>query len=658
MYTNKHKAEKKQTSVFFWNFDYLCMFIVIISVIAVYINSLKSPFIFDDIANIQDNIYIRLQNLSFASIKNMLNSLNNQRPIAIFTFGINYYLGGYEVTGYHIFNILVHILNGLLLYQIIKLILSLCINKEFLYMSEKNIKITALLSCLFWIVNPIQIFSVTYIVQRMNSMSALFSLIALLCYIKARDHINNKSSDANEIIKAHPSVKVLILFTLALVSGLIGIACKQNAIILPLLILIFELHFYSDGLISFIKKVLSTRKRIIITSIFIVTSIVIFYLIFYLNTKGSPGKFIKHLYKGRPFTLIERLNTQARLIIYYISLIFYPSPSRLALLVEVKKSSSLFQPISTIFSYITIFLILSTGVFAYIRRKRILSFAIFWFFAAHLVESTFFPLELAYIHRNYLPSFFAFLPICTFIFHKGSNKKHKIAFICLSIIIAIFGYWTYSYNVIWSNKINFWKDNLKKSSGLERVYINYGTALAEGDKTEEAIKIYKEALKINRKNYITCYNLARLYDNSDKNQLALKYYSAALRRNKRYKDAWRDQGYLLFTLGDQNNGLNCLYRAWELDKLDPNTNALLGNTLYQNGKIKGALFHLGKALNIEPYNIEANITMALIAMDAKDYKTAIMFFKKVLKIEASNSLAQMNILYLQQQIKKHSKGKK
>ena len=650
--------EKNKLFSFLNKFDAFTLLIIAFSTFIVYFNTIHSPFIFDDIANIQDNIFIRINDLSFNSLKKLMLSLNHQRPTAILSFALNYYCHYYNLPGYHIVNISIHIFNAFILYYIIKLTLFLAIKNKFLKLNKINFYIVALISTLLWVLNPIQIFSVTYIVQRMNSLAALFSLISLYLYIHAR---LTTQKQANYSF----SFKSLTLFFASFLAAILAITSKQNAIILPLLLAIYELHFFSKGIKAFLKKITATKIKTFITLTVILFSLLLFCLIFYFNTNGVPTLFLKNLYKNRPFTLPERLYTQTRLIIYYISLIFYPNPSRMSLLVEIKKSTSLFQPISTLFSIILIFSILLTAAIAYIRKKRILSFAIFWFFAAHLIESTFLPLELAYIHRNYLPSFFAFLPMLTFLFASSKNKsirklnkKHFFILVCLTLLIMIYAYWTYSYNEVWKSKVTFWKDNVNKAPNLERVYINYGSALAQANKNTQAIESYRKALKINRKNSITCYNIARLYDIKNNNDDALKYYSAALRRNKKFKDAWRDQGYLLFSLGNTEVGLNCIYKSWELDKLDPKTNAILGRALYRNGQIKGALFHLGQALKMQPYNIDANTTMALIAIDAKDYKTAEIFLNKVLKVEPSNSLALLNISFLHNQINKQSKGKK
>ena len=644
-------------------FPSVALFILSAVAFLIYSNTLHSPFIFDDIANIRENPFIRIKDFSFSSVKNLIYSLNGQRPVPIFSFAVNYFFGQYNTFGYHIVNILIHIANGILLFFITDLLLSVKGCPENIY-SRKWISLT---STALWLFNPVQVFSVTYIVQRMNSLAALFSLTAVILFLKLRllykaegSSADNNDRETEDKDRGKLKVKSVLYTAAIIISFLLAVASKQNTIILPLLLFIIEIHFFSAGPGTFIKSLFSTRKRAAVTFISAVVMITLFGFIFFANTYGSPLHFLKNMYKGHSFTLTERLHTQARMLIYYISLIFYPSPSRLTLLVEVQKSLSLVKPVSTLFSYLTLTALLTAGIFAYKKNLRILSFAVFWFFTAHLIESTVLPLELVYIHRNYIPSMFIFLPISLFAFklsESGSLNKVKLfTRLLLLAVVICYAVFTYQYNRIWKSSVEFWRDNAEKSPHLERVQANYGTALFESDQPDEAEKAYLEAIKINSKNYITYFNLARIYDETGRNKKALKYYSASLRRNKKYKNAWRRQGYLLYSLGDRTNGLNCLYQAWELDKYDPETNSMLGNVLYQEGKIKGALFHLGKALEIDPLNVNANITMGLISMDAKDYKNAEKLFQRVLQADKSNSLAIFNLRFIEQKLKEETKG--
>ena len=112
----------------------------------------------------------------------------------------------------------------------------------------------------------------------------------------------------------------------------------------------------------------------------------------------------------RPFSPLERLLTQGRVLFLYVSLLLYPIPSRLMFLHDIDTSRSLFDPWTTLAAIIGIVLCL---LFAALKAKKypLLSFAILFFILNHLVEGTLIPLELIYEHRNYIPSMFFFVPI-------------------------------------------------------------------------------------------------------------------------------------------------------------------------------------------------------------------------------------------------------
>ena len=119
---------------------------------------------------------------------------------------------------------------------------------------------------------------------------------------------------------------------------------------------------------------------------------------------------ILNAYSVRPFTLAERLLTEPRILIFYITLLLYPIPSRLTLLHDIEISRSLFEPWTTLPALLAVGLFcLSAVVMA--RRKPLLSYCMLFFFLNHLIEGTIIPLELIYEHRNYIPSMLFFVPI-------------------------------------------------------------------------------------------------------------------------------------------------------------------------------------------------------------------------------------------------------
>jgi len=620
---------------------YTYLVTIMVLILLAYSNTLNAPFIFDDVDNISNNWTIRWQTISWENFQNILKSLNGKRPISLITLGINYYFDGYNVFWYHITNLVIHIINSLLLFFIIKEILQLYCSSSNKYLRDlennKN-KLIALFSMSLWALNPIQIYSVTYTIQRMNSLSAMFSLIAIFIYIKIRTmSFDNK--------KLH-FFMVISCFIMLLSVASLAVLSKQNAILLPFFIILIEIFFIQKFKILCFKNLLNNKIQtmLITISVLIILGIVIGFI--YYNTATNPWKHILSLYHGRDFSPKERLLTQPRIVLYYLSLIFYPSPDRLTFLVNIPKSTSFLVPITTIYAIIFHFsIIIFSLIFA--KKYPILSFSILWFYIGHILESTIIPLELVYIHRNYLPSMFLFLPIIWGLYHCSYKKviifeKYKyVIIIFLSGSILLFTTWTYQYNKIWSTEVSFWADNVKKSPKLGRPHANYGIALFKAGRIKEAHTEYDLTLKIKPNDTRTHYNKGVAYEAEKKYEKALYSYSKALRANKIFADAWCNQGNVLIELGDLDNGLNCLYQAWELQPFDTHTNYSLGHALIQANNTKGALFHLNRAKQIDPKYVEPLLDLALIYTILEHKEVAIKYYKEVLKLDPDNKIANL-----------------
>jgi hypothetical protein len=160
----------------------LVLLVFVVLGFLIYSNTLDVPFHFDDESNIVENPNIRLTGFSLKDITGAcFKSVCPNRPVANLSFALNYYFHKYDVTGYHVINIVIHIITGILLYFFIKT--TLCIpSLRSRYKSPTSI---ALFAALIWLVHPVQTQSVTYIVQRMNSMAAMFYILSFLLYAKA-----------------------------------------------------------------------------------------------------------------------------------------------------------------------------------------------------------------------------------------------------------------------------------------------------------------------------------------------------------------------------------------------------------------------------------------------------------------------------------------
>ena len=210
-------------------YETLLLALAAVVVIVIYSGTLTTPFIFDDLNNILDNPHIRipsvnLHNLVWAGF----HSPEKYRPVANISFALNYYFNGTNVVGYHLINILIHLATGMFLYGLAKA--TLCtpaLNK-----SGQPYGWIAFFTAFIWLVHPLQTQSVTYIVQRMNSMAAMFYVLSMLLYVKFR--------------LAPGTGKKWLLICGCAAAGLLALGTKQIAATLPLFIILYEWYFFQD----------------------------------------------------------------------------------------------------------------------------------------------------------------------------------------------------------------------------------------------------------------------------------------------------------------------------------------------------------------------------------------------------------------------------
>ncbi len=201
-------------------------------IVAIYSNSIRSPFLFDDLFSIKDNVLIRLNELTFQGLMDAgLKSICANRPVANISFALNYYWGGYDVAGYHVVNIAIHMISALLLFLLLKMTLVLCRSRAAGLVLPEHIEpwLAASAAALVWAVHPTHIQSVTYLVQRMVSMAAMFYLLSMVLYVKGRTMAGGWK---------------WTLYGGSAVSGLLAVGTKEITVTLPFL------YFYTSGISS------------------------------------------------------------------------------------------------------------------------------------------------------------------------------------------------------------------------------------------------------------------------------------------------------------------------------------------------------------------------------------------------------------------------
>ena len=525
--------------------DVLLVIGLVFIVFAIYSNSLQAPFYLDD-SQFVNNPSIQIDNISLKNLYNLKLENYETRPLSVISLAINYYFNKNNVFGYHIFNISVHILTGIFLFLFFKVTLDFLPEKKL----TQSTRFIPFFAALIWLVHPIQIQSVTYIIQRMNSMAALFYILSMLLYIHAR--------------LSKTSWRKYILFTCCLSTALLALSSKENAAILPIFIFLYEWFFIQDLNISWFKR-----------KIPFILGISVFLVIMGLIYMGNnPTDQILSKYSARGFTPYQRVLTQFRVVIFYISLLIFPKPSRLNLEHDFSLSYSFIEPITTILSFSALIALLCVSVWL-AKRERLLSFAILWYLGNLVLESSVIPLEIIFEHRNYLPSILLCFLGTTAVFRFVKGKRQSMILLCA--IVVLFSFWTFKRNSIWSDKILFYEDALNKSPSNVRVNMDLAEALIGKGRFDEGVQYYRMAIVLSEEKRNSGEVLQPYHYDS------IFHLATRLAEKKRYSEA-----SILFE------------RVVQLYPHDANYHNNYAFVLEKLGYLDKAIYHYSQALRYNP----------------------------------------------------------
>lgn len=295
------------------------------------------------------------------------------RPISMVSFALQYSSWPSHPDHFKLINILIHLACGCFVYLIAHKLASLAL------VSDRYIPLMAAWSAAFWLLHPINVSTVLYVVQRMAMLAAMFTFASVWLYLIGREHLYH----------SREKLGYLLISAAVIVSGSLALLSKENGALVPLLLLVVECTFLLKYPVE--GKLWQVWKCIFL---WVPTTIILSYLIFQGFAGSNPQ---------RSFTTAERILTQFRVLIDYLEKIFFPRPKAFGLYFDdYQKSVSIFQPISTLLTFLALTISL---FFAFLLRYRFpaFAFAVLWYFGGHAIESTTIQLELYFEHRNYLP---------------------------------------------------------------------------------------------------------------------------------------------------------------------------------------------------------------------------------------------------------------
>lgn len=474
----------------------ILIFLLILFGLISYSNIYSHEFLWDDEFLIQENQFIR----SWENLPKIFSTCsgagagrldNFYRPMQLFFYSIIYSLVGAKSWLFLLGNVLLHILNGVFIFLLIKKIFK----KDFL----------AFLTSLLWIIHPIHTEVITYMSGTADPLSLFFILGSFLLYL------NFKEKKQSYFI-----VFSLILFLLALLS-------KETIIIFPGLLLVYEIIFSKN------RKDISNYSPLIL---FFILAIAYFVLrLTALNFTGSLNFYQEtNLYTQN--ILIRIFTFLASLLMYY-SFLFYPVNLHMERQFPVFTSLFSFQVIISLIILIIVFVL---AFKSYQKKKKYFCFGILWFFIAFIPMSGIIPVNSFLLeHWLYIPSigfFLCFAGIIMYFWKKLS--KSKIIIIILAILLITLITQTLKRNQDWQNPIVFYHNILQYHEGTARIHNNLGMAYADKNNIEKAEEHYLKAIKINDQYAQVHYNLASLYLKKEEEEKAINHLERSLEINPRF----------------------------------------------------------------------------------------------------------------------------
>lgn len=472
--------------------------------VIVYFPGLGGDYMFDDMSNLLENPRLELQSLELESLRGAaLSSGSGQlrRPVSMLSFAISQYFFGISPYPHKVFNLVIHLLTGMGLYLLCRMLAQACQRYRNPGLPDAIVSWLPLIVTSLWLVHPLNLTSVLYIVQRMTSLASLFMVCGLCLYMLGRLRLLDNRSGIPHILAG------LFLF------GGLAIFSKESGALLPLYMFVLELTLFRfrnrDG----------QRDRFIsafFTLCLLLPGLAVIYVLI------TDSAVFLASYQGREFTLAERLLTEARVLVFYLKMIIMPSITELGLQHDdISISHSLFDPPATFYALMALAGLLLTALLL-VKRQPLISLGILWFFTGHMLESTFIPLEIAHEHRNYLASFGILLALT----RAGSLlplQKLRPAILCITpaLFLGLFSYTTWIRANQWSDNITqavyearHHPDSFRSIYGAGRIYSRLALT-GQADSKEKAYAYLEQAARMNNSgimSYVTLVQLSYLLD--------------------------------------------------------------------------------------------------------------------------------------------------
>jgi len=571
-------------------------------IFAAYHNNFNGPFIFDDLESIPQNISIRHLDTSFSPPDG--NGITvSSRPVLNASFALNYALTGRKPTGFHYGNLLIHALAALTLWAVVRRTLRSPIFSE--RFNQSATQLSWLIAAL-WAVHPLQTESVTYIVQRAESLVGLFYLLTLYGFIR---YAANRSWP-------------WFLFTSSVC--LLGMGAKEVMATAPVIIFLYDRTFVSGSFRAAWQR--HGKLHLCLASTLILLAVLV------TSGHGRGGS----VGVNETVSSWGYLCTQAVAIIHYLWLTVWPAQLNIDYGTLVEKNYAVIIPCG-----LAVIGALSATAFALVRRPQ-LSFLGAWFFVILAPSSSVIPVVTQTVaeHRMYL-SLAALVAGAVLLAHRWLGRRY---WMLLALLIASASIVTFQRNVVYQNEATLWQDVITKSPNNHRAWSNLGIYRLNKEKNPEGAKHdLEKALQISPDVPEVINSLGQALIKLGRHEEGLALVEKSLRLAPNAPMIHAGYGWALMELGQYAQALPYLEKALTILPYDHSLHYNIANTLMNLQRETEAEPHFIVSLSESPDEIDALNNYGTVLRRLGRLDEAIAHFNHVLALDPSSVKGHNNL---------------
>lgn len=441
-------------------FERNAMPLLIVLGLLIYAGSLDVPFLFDDLQSLSGNPQITNLGIS-------LSHLVSFRGVSLFTFALNHALTGFSLWSWHLTNLAIHLGATTLVYLLLRK-----------FFGPRGL--APLVGASFFLVHPLQTQAVTYLVQRMASLSTFLVLLSIYAFLSARQTL---TEEGRFFSRRH-----VYWYFGSLVAGLAAVLTKENAAIFPFLLLLTA--WLTDAKSFNLKRELTYLSPLwcgaaLVALYLLLQNDVINLSLSQLEIFTTRTQLRTELSSDITDIRWKYLATQSSVIWIYIKLLILPWGQRLDY--SYPLAMSFFEP--RVLAGVSSLALLTLGTI--LCRNRYLLFSLLWILFGLAIESSIFPLEPVFEHRMYLPMFGVSVAVGeVWRRYLPDRFRNQTALLMICILALL----TFTRNQLWRDPVALWEDNLAKVPYSYRVKLNLSDALLRAGREEESVQLLEEVM--------------------------------------------------------------------------------------------------------------------------------------------------------------------